>query len=79
MTIYEMKRETLTTSPYYFDRETMKFFGQTMKDFRVVKQYDGRYKISAPMYSTDYATGNKTRMGESVRYFNPENNELERD
>lgn len=36
-TIYEIKRLTRSTSPYFFDSKTMKSFGQTLKDFRVRK------------------------------------------
>ena len=49
----------------------MKFFGQTLKDFRVKKQDDGRYKITAPSGS------NWEHEHTTVRFFNPENNELE--
>lgn len=72
MNIYQIKNRTLETSPFYFQRKTLKFFGQTLKDFKVKK--DGtRYKISAPI--RDRNTG-KT-MGISVRFFNPANNKLE--
>ena len=66
LTIYDIKRLTMETSPYFFSKDTMKFFGQTMRDFKVSLLNDGRYKISAP--SQDF---------ETVRYFNPENNQLE--
>ena len=68
-TIYDIKYLTQETSPYYFTRDTMKFFGQTLKDFKVMAMDDGRYRISAPT-----KCGNTT-----VRYFNPTNNELELD
>ena len=71
MTIYEIKSRTSKTSPYFFDRKSMKFFGQTMKSFKVVKQSDGRYLITAPSYMDGRL------MGETKRYFNPVNNELE--
>lgn len=71
MTIHEIKRRTAQTSPYYFSRKTMKFFGQTLKSFSVRKQPDGRYLISAPMLD------NGRKVGTSERYFNPINNELE--
>lgn len=74
MTIYEIKNKTAETSPYYFTRNTLKFFGQTMRMFSVKKQSDGRYKISAPMY--DRYTGKQ--VGTSERFYNPANNELER-
>lgn len=72
MTIYEIKRRTQKTSPYFFSRKTMKFFGQTMKDFKVYKQKDGKYLLIA--YS------GKNWIGKHVtkRVFNPITNELER-
>lgn len=71
MNIYEIKRLTAETSPYFFTKDTLRFFGQTMRSFRVKKQPDGRYKISAPMLD------NGVKRGETVRFFNPSNNELE--
>ena len=71
MTISEIKRRTLDTSPHYFSRRTLKFFGQTMRSFSVSKQADGRFKISAPCI----IDGKK--ITDSVRYFNPETNQLE--
>tara|TARA_Y100001972_G_scaffold25351_1_gene30814 strand:- start:530 stop:772 length:243 start_codon:yes stop_codon:yes gene_type:complete len=67
MTIYEIKRLTKETAPYFFSKDTMRFFGQTLKDFKVKKQIDGRYKITA---KGKYNTTTK-------RFFNPKNNELE--
>ena len=72
MTIYEIKKRTKETSPYFFSRNTMKFFGQRMKDFKVYKQKDGRFKIIAPSGS-NWSNDLKT-----IRYFNPTNNKLER-
>ncbi len=66
MTIYEIKRLTRDTEPYFFSKDTMKFFGQTLKDFKVKKQTDGRYRISA-----------QSSNHETVRFFNPKNNQLE--
>ena len=37
MTIYEIKKQTEKTSPYFFSKETLKFFGQKMKSFKVRK------------------------------------------
>lgn len=73
MTIYEIKRRTLETSPYFFTPKTLKFFGQTMRSFSVRKQVNGKYLISAPML--DRFTGRN--MGTTKRLFNPETNELE--
>ena len=71
MTIYEIKARTLETAPYFFTRDTMKFFGQTMKSFTVKKQTDGRYFISAPRMFDGKINGYTTR------FFNPANNLLE--
>jgi hypothetical protein len=66
LTIYDIKRLTSGTSPYFFSRQSMKFFKQRMSDFHVIKQEDGRYYIYA------LSEGHKTE-----RWFNPVNNELE--
>ena len=66
MTISEIKKLTAETEPYYFSRKTMRWWGQKMSDFSVSKCEDGRYLIQDP-----------SKYGESVRYFNPSNNELE--
>lgn len=71
-TIADIKRLTSETSPYYFTRKTLQFFGQTMRSFSVKKQDDGRVKISAPMRNREGKV-----IGQSVRYFNPANNKLE--
>jgi hypothetical protein len=74
MTIYEIKRRSEESAPYFFVPKTLKFFGQTMRSFSVRKQQDGRFKISAPMIDRS----NGRNMGNTVRYFNPETNELDR-
>jgi len=74
MDIYDIKERTKETSPYFFDHKSMKFFGQTMKSFKIKKQDDGRYYISAPMIDRI----NGRHMGMTERYFNPKTNELER-
>jgi hypothetical protein len=66
LTIYDIKRLTAETNPYFFDRQTMKFFRQTLRDFQVQRQPDGRYRIAA---ARPY--------GETVRYFNPQTNALD--
>ena len=70
-----LRNQNLTsqTAPYFFNTDTMRFFGQTMSKFKVKKQPDGRYLISAPMY----CSGKK--VGQTIRYYNPINNELELD
>ena len=71
-TIYEIEELTSKTSPYFFSKKSMKFFGQRMSSFKVYKQDDGRYLITAPMIN-----GGK-QVGTTERFFNPETNELER-
>ena len=71
-TIYEIAELTSKTSPYFFSKKSMKFFGQRMSSFKVYKQDDGRYLITAPMIN-----GGK-QVGTTERCFNPKTNELER-
>ena len=78
MTISKIKTLTEETNPHFFDRKTLKFFGQTMRDFKVYKQPDGKYLITAPTYRTDYRTGRRIEGLPTERLFNPETNELER-
>lgn len=70
MTIYEIKERTQETSPHFFDRDTLRFFGQTLKDFKVKKQSETEYLISAPSYWSGKL------MGYTERIFNTETNEL---
>ena len=49
MTIYDIKRLSEDKAPFFFDRKTMKGFGQTLKDFSVKKLNEEKYYISAPM------------------------------
>jgi hypothetical protein len=67
LTIYDIKKRVEETGSYYFARKTLKFFGQTLKDFRVYKCDDGRYFIRAP----------RKHGGYSERYYNPKTNKLE--
>lgn len=77
MTIHDIKYQTQETAPYFFSRDSMRFFGQTMRSFRVEtttlggKKY---YRISAPMKDSS-----GKRMGQTVRYFDPETRELLRE
>jgi len=81
MTIYEIKRRTEGTAPHFFSRQTMKFFGQTMRDFKVYKQKDGKFLIVAPMRERTRFSGSEiwTTTGQTRRVFNPETNDLERE
>ncbi len=73
MNIYDIQNK-ITNEPFFFSPDTMRFFGQTMADFEVELQEDGRYKISAPMKDTD-----GTYRGETVRFYNPITRKLERE
>ena len=66
-TIYEIKRLTKEKAPYFFSKDTMKFFNQTLKDFKVECMKDGRFKISADSFGDN----------ETIRFFNPKTNDLE--
>ncbi len=72
MDISEIKYRTQETSPYFFTHNTLKFFGQTMKDFRVYKQLDGKFLVTAPIRNDEGKV-----IGETKRLFNPATNELE--
>ncbi len=48
-TIQEIKEETLRTSPHFFDEGTLKWFGQTMRTFKVRLSPEGRVFIYARM------------------------------
>lgn len=73
MTIYEIKYQTRETEPYYFSKATMRFFGKTLRDFRVMKMADGRYRITAPVRSRF----SDKILSESVQYYNPITRKLE--
>jgi hypothetical protein len=47
MTIYTIK-QNVQNAPYFFTRKSMKFFGQTLKSFKVVKLDNGNFYIYAP-------------------------------
>jgi len=81
MTIYEIKTRLEETAPKYFSRETMKFFGQTMKDFRVYKQENGKFLLTAPIRQRTRFSGSEiwATIGQTRRIFNPETNRLERE
>ena len=72
MTIYEIKHRTKETSPYFFTRETLRFFNQTMKNFKVSKiRGENKWLIIAP-----YQGFGKVLYTE--RIFNGDTNKLER-
>ncbi|MFA5307411.1 MAG: hypothetical protein WC365_08240 [Candidatus Babeliales bacterium] len=70
MTIYEIKDRT-KNAPYFFERKSMSFFGQTLKDYHVHKMEDGRFLIFAPMKHEGRIVGTTKRI------FDPATNRLE--
>ena len=49
-TIYEIKRGTRVTCPVFFERRTMRFFRQTLRDYIVERTENGKiFHIQAPM------------------------------
>lgn len=70
MTIYEIKRRSQEKKPYYFDRKTMKFFNQTLKDFKVCK-IDGFKNIYMFWANRPY--------GETRAYFDAITNDINTD
>lgn len=72
MNIYEIKRLVNrydANNPYFFDRKSMKFFGQTLKDFKIRKLEDGKRVI--------YARINDRIDSMTVRVFDPETKSLD--
>jgi len=69
LTIYDIKERTKETSPHFFSHDTLKFFGQTMKDFNVTKRAN-QYRITAPIRDKSQL------IGHTLRYFDPSTNEL---
>ncbi len=50
MTITEIKYKTLEKCPYFFTRDTLRFFGQTMRSFKIKTSPAGNIYIYAPSY-----------------------------
>lgn len=65
MNISEIKRDYQEHNQdgHYFDAETLRFFGQTLKDFTVEKIDEGIYSFSAPSRWRDFQTGRLKIMG----------------
>ena len=59
-TIYEIKAR-LRGDSHYFTRSSMKFFGQTLKDFKVYAREDGTFEISAPIRMNGRPTGHYSK------------------
>jgi hypothetical protein len=67
ITIQEIVDRSKKKSPFYFSKDTLKSFGQTISGFKLKRMEDGRIRMSQ-----------KTKHGtESVRFFNPVTNGLD--
>ena len=71
MTIYDIKRMSEDKAPYFFERKSMRFFNQTLKDFSVKKLNEEKYYISAPMRDS-----RGQQMGITKRVFDVRTREL---
>ena len=81
MTIYEIKEQTKKTAPHFFSKDTMKFFNQRLKDFKVKKLNETEYLIYAPTYWYNNCESieeiiNGRLMGYTMRIFNTITKEL---
>lgn len=72
LTIYDIKNRVESTGSNFFDRSTLKFFGQTLKMFSVYNYNDHSF-ISAPMFM---GRGGR-QVGTTERIFHHETNKLE--
>ncbi|KKN62624.1 hypothetical protein LCGC14_0510350 [marine sediment metagenome] len=72
-TISEIKQATRVKSPHFFDRDTLRFFGQTMSSFKVAVSPWGNIFIYARSYDRDRNMmrdrGVKQFMGYTFRQF----------
>ena len=50
LTIYDIKAFTVEKQPYFFTRDSMRFFNQTMKMYSIKYSPKGRVFIYAPSY-----------------------------
>lgn len=62
------------TGSHYFDKGTLKFFGQRISDFKVKRLGEYTYELSAPSYWD--IDGESTLMGISVCLFNIKTNKV---
>lgn len=69
-TISEIKRASAETSPHFFDRDTLRHFGQSMGSFKV-RHVGGRVFIFAPVKYDG------RQFSYTFREFIPETGELE--
>lgn len=72
LTIYQVKRiHEAKGGKYFFSRQTLRFFGQRLSDFSVVKDGEGGYIVAAPIKRHGVNTGHWTKQS-----FNPNTGEF---
>lgn len=69
LTISDIHAATSEKSPHFFDRATLRFFGQRKGSFRVWKGKSGAHYIAAPIRREDRYTGRSYAMGLTFRKF----------
>ncbi len=69
MTIHDIKRANEAAGRYYFSRDTLKHFGQRVKDFKIRKA-GGRVFVQAAM------SHNGRYMGETFAEFDPQTGKM---
>lgn len=70
LTIHDIKQNVEEGGSYFFSRETLKFFGQTVGAFKVKRHGADKFYIYAPY-------GKNCPAGKTERVYNPFTNELE--
>lgn len=72
-TIYEVKDDVAVSAPYFFSRDSMRCFGQTMRSFSVHATQDPRvFEITATMRESLHRMGERTTrrvMGVTRRFY----------
>lgn len=76
LSISDIRELTREKSPHFFDRDTLRFFGQRMSMFRVWKGKSGARYIAAPMRNRDRYTGRHYTVGVTFRKFTESDLEL---
>jgi hypothetical protein len=76
LTIYDIKERTMVTSPYFFSKETLNFWGQTLASFHVEKLTETTYRISATRWMPHPTQPWDIRNGQTVRIFDTVSNTL---
>ena len=67
-TIYDIKEDTALSAPYFFSRDSMRCFGQTMRSFSISTTDDPRiFEVTAGMYGK--SGGVRKYMGTTRRFY----------